>query len=186
MNKKILILEELKRYAIDTASRIRKLSTEKVDKQDGKGLASNDFTTSEKEKLKDIGIATEDKPGLVKPDGDTITMDMDGTLHGSSQVSIMTGATASSDGSSGSVPKPTTGDQSRFLRGDGTWADTGVSDLQTKVEEMDTNKANLDSPFFTGIFLSTDSSIDFTTSLICSTINTFYNTLRRYSCYFLI
>ena len=82
MNKKILILEELKRYAIDTASRIRKLSTEKVDKQDGKGLSSNDFTTSEKEKLKDIGIATEDKPGLVKPDGDTITMDMDGTLHG--------------------------------------------------------------------------------------------------------
>ena len=151
MNKKILILEELKRYAIDTASRIRKLSTEKVDKQDGKGLSSNDFTTSEKEKLKDIGIATEDKPGLVKPDGDTITMDMDGTLHGSSQVSIMTGATASSDGSTGSVPKPTAGEQSKFLRGDGTWADTGVSDLQTKVEEMDTNKANLDSPFFTGI-----------------------------------
>ena len=82
MNKKILILEELKRYAIDTANRIRKLSTEKVDKQDGKGLSSNDFTTSEKEKLKDISVATEDKPGLVKPDGDTITMDMDGTLHG--------------------------------------------------------------------------------------------------------
>ena len=36
MDKKILILEELKRYAIDTAHRIRKLSTEKVDKQDGK------------------------------------------------------------------------------------------------------------------------------------------------------
>ena len=82
MNKKILILEELKRYAIDTANRIRKLSTEKVDKQDGKGLSSNDFTTSEKEKLKDSSVATKDKPGLVKPDGDTITMDMDGTLHG--------------------------------------------------------------------------------------------------------
>ena len=38
MDKKILILEELKRYAIDTANRIRKLSTEKVDKQNGKGL----------------------------------------------------------------------------------------------------------------------------------------------------
>lgn len=36
-------------------------------------------------------------------------------------VSIMTGATASTDGISGLVPVPVAGDQNKFLRGDGTW-----------------------------------------------------------------
>lgn len=36
----------------------------------------------------------------------------------------MIGASASRKGSAGSVPAPDTGDQSLFLRGDGTWAPT--------------------------------------------------------------
>ena len=36
--------------------------------------------------------------------------------------SNMTGATASTDGASGLVPAPTAGDQTKFLKGDGTWA----------------------------------------------------------------
>lgn len=36
-------------------------------------------------------------------------------------VSVMTGATATEDGSSGLVPAPKAGDQDKFLRGDGAW-----------------------------------------------------------------
>lgn len=35
---------------------------------------------------------------------------------------VMSGATASSDGTSGIVPQPEQGDENSFLRGDGTWA----------------------------------------------------------------
>ena len=35
----------------------------------------------------------------------------------------MTGATADVAGASGMVPEPAAGDQHKFLRGDGTWAD---------------------------------------------------------------
>ena len=38
-------------------------------------------------------------------------------------VSIMTGATADSNGEAGLVPIPMAGDQNKFLKGDGTWAD---------------------------------------------------------------
>lgn len=36
---------------------------------------------------------------------------------------VMTGATASTDGAKGLVPKPFAGDQDKYLKGDGTWAD---------------------------------------------------------------
>ena len=63
-----------------------------------------------------------DKPTIPKGDGTTITMDEDGTLHGQSKVDEMTGATADSDGASGTVPAPKAGEENMFLRGDGTWA----------------------------------------------------------------
>ena len=37
-------------------------------------------------------------------------------------ISVFTGATASTAGTSGIVPAPQAGDQNKFLRGDGTWA----------------------------------------------------------------
>jgi hypothetical protein len=37
------------------------------------------------------------------------------------------GATSSADGEKGMVPQPEAGDNSKFLRGDGTWADPVVS-----------------------------------------------------------
>lgn len=40
---------------------------------------------------------------------------------------VMTGATSSIAGTSGLVPAPTTSDTTKFLRGDGTWADSGQS-----------------------------------------------------------
>lgn len=36
---------------------------------------------------------------------------------------VMTGATASSDGAAGYAPRPVIGDETKFLRGDGTWTD---------------------------------------------------------------
>ena len=69
-----------------------------------------------------VDIATTEKAGIVKPDGTTITVDEDGTLHGQSKVDEMTGANADKDGTSGTVPAPKAGEENMFLRGDGTWA----------------------------------------------------------------
>ena len=41
----------------------------------------------------------------------------------------MEGATASAAGAEGNVPAPAAGDQEKFLRGDGTWAEVNVSAL---------------------------------------------------------
>ena len=43
---------------------------------------------------------------------------------------VMTGASASADGTSGLVPQPTAGNENRFLRGDGTWAVPTDEDTQ--------------------------------------------------------
>ena len=73
------------------------------------------------------------KPTIPKGDGTTITMDEDGTLHGQSKVDEMTGATADKDGTSGTVPAPTAGQENLFLRGDGTWAEaTGGTKIPPK------------------------------------------------------
>ena len=72
-------------------------------------------------------IATTETVGVVKPDGDTITVDEDGTLHGQSKVDEMTGATADADGTSGTVPVPKAGQEDLFLRGDGTWREAGTN-----------------------------------------------------------
>lgn len=64
----------------------------KVDKVSGKGLSSNDYTTSDKNKLAGIEagannyslpVATTSTLGGVKADGTTTTIDADGTIHAS-------------------------------------------------------------------------------------------------------
>lgn len=87
-----------------------------------------------------VDIATTEKAGIVKPDGTTITVDPDGTMHGSSSVNDMTGATAEKDGTSGTVPAPVKGQQSHILNGDGTWTsplDNAI--IAAKIQEL--NKA---------------------------------------------
>ena len=49
---------------------------------------------------------------------------------------IMKGASTDNDGASGLVPMPTAGQENFFLRGDGTWADTGVGVLNTEVGNL--------------------------------------------------
>ena len=52
----------------------------------------------------------------------------------------MTGATSSSAGTAGYVPTPAAGDDEKFLRGDGTWADAGGSGSLPSVSDSDNGK----------------------------------------------
>lgn len=58
----------------------------------------------------------------------------------SSIVEGMKGATATEAGEAGLVPAPAAGDQNKFLKGDGTWAEvpgaTDISDLQATVKVL--------------------------------------------------
>lgn len=47
----------------------------------------------------------------------------------------MTGATASTDGAAGIIPAPEAGDEEKFLRGDGEWAEAGerFDETETKI-----------------------------------------------------
>lgn len=113
-----------------------------VAKEAGKGLSSNDFTDDEKTKLAGIASGankythpsyTSRTSGLYK-----VTVDATGHVSGATAVAKsditglgipgqdttyeeMTGAGASSAGKAGLVPAPATGDQAKYLRGDGTW-----------------------------------------------------------------
>ena len=90
-----------------------------------------------------VDVATADKAGIVKPDGTTITVDEDGTLHGQSKVDEMTGATADKDGTSGTVPAPTAGQEAHILNGDGTWTSPLDNELiASKFKELDENKSD--------------------------------------------
>lgn len=56
-----------------------------------------------------------------------VPMTIDAAVSGS----VMTGATAETAGTSGFVPAPAAGDQTKFLRGDGTWAEVEGTDLSS-------------------------------------------------------
>lgn len=101
----------------------------KVDKETGKGLSSNDYTTSDKTKLDGIEngannyslpIATNSTLGGVKI-GFNIACDSDGTIHAVQNVYrdfVKSGASASN----GLVPKPpTTAGTTKYLCEDATW-----------------------------------------------------------------
>lgn len=132
--------------------KIATLLDSKVDKVEGKGLSTNDYTTAEKTKLSSIAAgankyvhpsATARASGLYK-----IVVDALGHVTGATAVtkaditglgipaqdttySAFKGATASAAGAAGLVPAPGTGNVKQFLAGDGTWAtpnDTTYSD----------------------------------------------------------
>lgn len=110
-----------------------------VAQQSGKGLSTNDYTTAEKNKL--AGLSNYTHPTYTAKTNGLYKVTVDGTGHVSSTVNVsksditalgipsqdttysdMTGATATADGTHGLVPKPSKGDQSKFLRADGTWS----------------------------------------------------------------
>ena len=53
------------------------------------------------------------------------------------------GATASADGMAGYVPQPKAGDQAKFLRGDGAWAEAGSPDAMSNVNPTGTGSFSL-------------------------------------------
>lgn len=57
---------------------------------------------------------------------------------------VMTGATATSDGTSGAVPKPIAGQQNKFLRGDASWVDVNaVTELYTNTMPSSGNNGDI-------------------------------------------
>lgn len=97
--------------------KIKNLLSNKVDKETGKGLSSNDYTSTEKTKL--AGIATGAQVNVlegIQVNGTTIT-----PTNKIANIPAMTGASSSAAGKEGAVPKPAAGAQGKFLRGDGTW-----------------------------------------------------------------
>lgn len=120
----------------------------KVDKVTGKGLSTNDYTTTEKTKLSGIATGAEVnqnafsniKVGTTTVSADTktdtvefaqganITITPDATNDKitisatDTKYSDMKGATSSAAGTHGLVPAPAAGKQGQYLRGDGTWA----------------------------------------------------------------
>ena len=101
-------------------------------------------SAEEAKAVANVDIMTVDKAGIGKPDGTTITVDEDGTLHGQSKVDAMTGATADKDGTSGTVPAPTAGQEAHILNGDGTWAsplDNAI--IAAKIEEINQSISQL-------------------------------------------
>lgn len=113
---------------------------DKVNKVSGKQLSTNDYTTTEKNKLSGIatGATKVEKSttnGNIKINGTETTVYTKPDLTKQEVVdalgytppttnttySVMKGATSSAAGTSGLVPQPTAGKQTSFLRGDGTW-----------------------------------------------------------------
>lgn len=60
-----------------------------------------------------------------------------GDINTNTKYSVFTGATASAAGKAGLVPAPAAGYSSRFLRGDGTWAEAGGMDLDALASNTD-------------------------------------------------
>lgn len=112
--------------------KIKALLAGKVDKIDGKGLSTNDYTTAEKNKLAGLSNYTHPTSSGNKhipaggSAGQFLKWSADGTAvwanDNNTTYTIMTGATANADGKEGLAPKPAKGQQGLYLRGDGTWA----------------------------------------------------------------
>ena len=124
----------------NSVSTIEESLGNKVDKVSGKQLSTNDYTTTEKNKLSGIttGATKVEKSntnGNIKINGTETTVYTKPDLTKQEVVealgytppttnttySVMRGATSSQAGTSGLVPQPTAGKQTSFLRGDGTW-----------------------------------------------------------------
>lgn len=110
--------------------KIKALLAGKVDKIDGKGLSTNDFTTAEKNKL--AGLMNYIHPTTSGnkhiPAGGSANQILGWSADGTAKwvnekdttYSVMSGATVDADGKSGLVPIPTKGAQ-RWLDSTGAW-----------------------------------------------------------------
>lgn len=125
--------------------KIKAKLADKVDKVEGKGLSTNDFSAAYKTKLDGIANGANNYSHPTSSGnkhipaggsaGQILRWSSDGTAQwgndNNTTYSAFKGATSSAAGGSGLVPAPTAGKQGQYLRGDGTWAtptDTTYSD----------------------------------------------------------
>lgn len=125
--------------------KIKAKLADKVDKAEGKGLSTNDFSAAYKTKLDGIANGANNYSHPTSSGnkhipaggsaGQILRWSSDGTAQwgndNNTTYSAFKGATSSAAGGSGLVPAPTAGKQGQYLRGDGTWAtptDTTYSD----------------------------------------------------------
>ena len=110
--------------------KIKALLAGKVDKVDGKGLSTNDYTTAEKTKLAGLRNYIHPTTSGNKhiPAGGSANQILGWSADGTAKwvnekdttYSVMSGATIDTDGKSGLVPSPTKGAQ-RWLDSTGAW-----------------------------------------------------------------
>ena len=101
-------------------------------------LSNLEDVTIDEESLKDFQILTydEDTQSWVNTDIEEII--------NSISVSDMVGASADADGKHGLVPAPKQGDEDKFLKGDGTWADVDVPEFEEGIfTKTETGKLTL-------------------------------------------
>lgn len=110
-----------------------------VEQVSGKGLSTNDYTTAEKNKLASLRNYTH--PSYTSRVNGLYKITVDDKGHVSNAIAVaksditalgipsqdttysdMVGATATTDGSHGLVPKPLKGEQNKFLCADGNWS----------------------------------------------------------------
>ena len=103
----------------------------KVDKVDGYGLSTNDYTSDEKTKLANIEDGAEENV----LEGVQIAGESLSPTNKIVNIPTMTGASSTTAGSVGLVPKPAMGEQGNFLRGDGTWAAETTYDVATETAD---------------------------------------------------
>lgn len=125
--------------------KIKAKLADKVDKVEGKGLSTNDFSAAYKTKLDGIANGANNYSHPTSSGnkhipaggsaGQILRWSSDGTAQwgndNNTTYSAFKGATSSAAGGSGLVPAPDAGKQGQYLRGDGTWAtptDTKYSD----------------------------------------------------------
>lgn len=116
--------------------KIKAKLADKVDKVDGKGLSTNDFSAAYKAKLDGIANGANNYSHPTSSGnkhipaggsaGQILRWSSDGTAQwgndNNTTYSAFKGATSSAAGGSGLVPAPAAGKQGQYLRGDGTWA----------------------------------------------------------------
>lgn len=109
-----------------------------VQKETGKGLSTNDYTTEEKTKL--AGIEAKAQVNVlegIQVAGGTIT-----PTNKIANVPAVQGATASAAGKAGVAPAPATGQQNYYLAGDGTWHSTATTAQIGLMSADDKSKLN--------------------------------------------
>ncbi len=134
-------------------TKLKALFAGKVDKVDGKGLSTNDYTTAEKNKLSGIAANANNYSHPTGagnnhiPAGGSAGQILRWSKSGeatwgndnNTTYSAFKGATSSAAGGSGLVPAPATTNATQYLRGDGTWA----TPTDTKYNNASTSSAGL-------------------------------------------